>query len=249
MSSMKIILIFSFLIPLLSIYPQTLKIKSGGNYNFLIEGHDYYYEGTRFEIAIEDVSFGTFYNSSPGFFFDVNFIPWKRPYEKSSGFLFLGFTYEYVSIEAEDTPVKNILGKNINQNKFSPYLAYGFNLGKESNSDLVYIIVGISLKNYAGEGELTVIDSVNNVSEVVNAEYNYSDVLALRIGGGIDFEDFMDYPVFISINSYYEWGTATRGKVNFNFNDEQYEFIPTGQLTIYDNTLNISLAVGYRFNF
>ena len=217
----------------------------GGNFNLLIKGSETYFEGKHYEITIDDISFGTFYKSAPGFLFDVRFIFWNNPNEFTNGFLFFGTSYESTSIRAEDTLVKNVLGEVINQLKFTPYIAYGDY--PEDNSYFYYVFLGISMKNYSGKGPVIFTDSLSNVYSGLG-KYNYTDILALRIGVGLDVEDLIEQRVFLSINSYYEWGVARRGKLEANFSGEVLEFLPTGQKHIYDNTLNFSLSIGYKFN-
>ncbi len=239
----QILLVLSFT---LVSYPQSLKIKMGGNYNLLIKGSETFFEGKHYEITVDDISFGTFYKSAPGFLFDVRFFFWTHPEEFTNGFFFIGMSYEKVKILAKDTPAKIVLGETISQHKFTPYIAYGDYL--DANSYFYSVFLGVSMKNYSGEGTVILSDSLSNTYTGFGS-YEYTDVLALRLGVGLDIENLIESSFFLSLNSYYEWGVARRGKLTVNILDERLEFNPVGQLDIFEKTLNLSFSIGYRLNF
>ena len=209
-------------------------------------GSETFFEGKHYELTIEDVSFGTFYNSAPGLLFDIRLFFWTHPEEFTNGFFFIGMSFEKTNIHAKDTPAKLVLGETISQNKITPYIAYGDYL--DDKSSFFSVFLGVSMKNYSGEGTVIFSDSLSNTYSGFGL-YEYTDVLALRAGVGLDIENFMKTPMFLSLNSYYEWGVARRGKLSVNLSDDWVEFNPVGQKNIYDNTLNFSVSIGYRFNF
>lgn len=235
------------LVNISELHSQSLKLKVGGDFNLLFSGTDIINENTIYEQTIDDISFGSFYKPAFGFIADASLILWNKPKKYSNGYLFVGFNFEHTVIYAEETPAKYVLGASITENKYTPY--FGFGNYVESESDLfAYFFLGVSMKDYLGKGKILLQDSSLNISST-DAILNYTDVLALRIGGGFDIEKIADSEFFGSFNAYFEWGVARRGTAEIMFEGEKIILKPGGLKTIEDHTLYISISFGYKITF
>jgi hypothetical protein len=224
-----------------------LKIKTGGSLDILMKSYTTVNRNSPYEQEIENLSFGTFYNSTAGFIFDVSIFFWSYRSNNPRGFLFLGCNFEKSGISTNEVPEKYILGTDISQYKYTPYFGYGNYLDVLEHKNFVYGFLGVSLKNY--EGKTTIPSGYFEGTNSMNVKYKYNDIIALRVGTGLDFERIIDNNFFISLNAYYDWGVANRGKGEGTYQGQIIEITPEGQNQIHDNTLYFTFTIGYNLEF
>lgn len=243
---MKRVLIFVLLISSGS-FSQSLKCKIGGSLNLHLRQKEssgaYNYQ---YSHEIEYPSIAAFFDDGVGLNIDVSYRFGNENTKK--GQTFFGLIYERCGINSNSNDAKYILGENIMKTKFVPYYAYGIYLDPEDYYTFFYGFGGFVIKNYSGE---SIIPGTFNGEEVnVDAKYSYTNSLSIRLGAGIDFENIGETPITISIQGAIEVGKISRGNVYYYYHGEKIgEGIPTGEKSMYDNTIYFVIYVGYQLNW
>lgn len=228
-------------------YAQSFKCKVGGSINLHLTQKESastnYYQ---YSHDIEYPSIAAFFDNATGINFDLSYRFGNEQTRK--GQVFVGLIYERCGINSNSNEGKYILGETILKTKYIPYYAYGIYLDVNDYYTFLYGFGGFVIKSYSGEG--TIPGTLNGEAVSIYAKYNYSNSLSIRFGAGIDFENIEDSPITIGLQGAIEVGKITRGNVSYYYQDKKIgEAVPTGEKSIYDNTIYLSLYVGYQINW
>lgn len=242
----SVILSILFLITATVNNSQTLKFKLGIDYNFLIKetkgGNEYNY----YSKSVEYPSLSNFYNNNSSLNVGV-YMPISIDTLKRRAIL-LGFDYETGKKELKQSSSNQVLGETLKQNKYVPYAGYGMYLYVPNSKVFLYGTFSFVFTSYKGEGQ--VILSEGNQKVTVDAKQNYSTATAVRIGGGIELENFLIEDVFIGARGFFEYGATRIKSVEYYYQGEK---IGTADVTsnnkIHDNSFMIGIDLGYKFTF
>lgn len=235
-----------FLISTQLIFSQSLKCRAGGGLDFHLKQKESSNQYSPYSHETEYPSIAAFYDDAAEFNLDVSYRFGNT--NTAKGQVFIGIKYERCGINSNSFEAKYILGQTILKNKFIPYLGYGKYIDPGDYYTFLYGFGGFVIKSYSGEGNLP--GTIDGNPTTFEAEYNYSNSLSFRFGGGIDFENIEDSPITIGIQASFEIGKITRGLTDIYYRGEKVgEGNPEGEKSLYDNTINLSVSVGYQINW
>lgn len=242
---MKTALISLLLISQIS-FAQSLKCRVGGNLDLHLKQQETQGQYSPFQSQVEYPSIASFFDNAIGFNLDASYRFGNTSTFK--GQIFIGLNYERCGINSSSSDAKYVLGETILKNKITPYLGFGLFVDPDEYYTFIYAFGGFIIKSYSGEGSLPGTYNGNPVT--FDADYNYSNSLSLKLGGGIDFENIKDSPITIGLQAALEVGKINRGKVDIFYNNEKVgEGTVEGEKSLYDNTIVLSLSIGYQINW
>jgi hypothetical protein len=225
---------------------QSLKFRAAGSYDFHLTQSETTAENTPFENQQDLPSVAAFFDDNSGLNLDISFRFGNQNTDK--GQLFFGIMHERTTVNSNSAQGKLILGEKLIQKKYTPYIGFGGYTDPKMYYVFVYGFGGLTIKSYKGEGNL--IGEIDNQDTNFDVEYNYSNSAAFRVGAGVDFENLGDYPITLGCSIYADLGSISREKSDIYYNGKKVgEFEPTGQNSLYDNTIYISLSLAYQLNF
>jgi hypothetical protein len=242
---MKIVLISLLLVTQFSI-AQSFKCRLGGNLDLHLKQQETQGQYSPFQSQVEYPSIASFFDNAIGFNLDASFRFGNTSIVK--GQIFIGINYERCGISSSSNDAKYVLGETILKNKITPYLGFGMYVDPNEYYTFLYGFGGFVIKSYSGEGKLPGTLDGNPIT--LDADYNYSNSLSLRLGGGIDFENIKDSPITIGLQAALEVGKINREPVDIFYNNEKIgEGTVEGEKSLYDNTIILSLSIGYQINW
>ncbi|RPI65270.1 MAG: hypothetical protein EHM44_01075 [Ignavibacteriales bacterium] len=229
-----------------SLFPQSLKCKVGGDLNLHLKQKESSSQYSPHSYDVEYPSIASFFDDAAGFNLDVSYRFGNTITPK--GQVFIGVKYERCGINSNSSDAKYILGESILKNKFIPYLGYGKYLDPSDYYTFVYGYGGFVIKSYSGEGSLP--GTIDGTPTNFEAKYNYSNSLSFKLGGGIDFENIEDSPITVGLQASLEIGKINRGTMDIYYKGEKIgEGNPEGEKSLYDNTIYLSVSIGYQINW
>jgi hypothetical protein len=228
------------------VFPQSLKLRAGGGLDFHLKQKESSNQYSPYSYETEYPSISAFYDDAFGGCLDVSYRFSNIITPK--GQVFIGVKYERCGISSNSSDGKYVLGESILKNKFIPYLGYGKYIDPNEYYTFVYGFGGFVIKSYSGEGNLP--GTIDGNPTTFEAKYNYSNSLSFRFGGGIDFENIEDSPITIGLQASFEIGKINRGITDIFYHGEKIgEGNPEGEKSLYDNTINLSISIGYQINW
>jgi len=242
---MKTVLISLLLISQIS-FAQSLKCRVGGNLDLHLKQQETQGQYSPFQSQVEYPSIAAFFDNAIGFNLDASYRFGNESTFK--GQVFIGVNYERCGITSSLYAAKYVFGETLIKNKITPYLGFGMYVDPNDYYTFIYGFGGFVIKSYEAEGVVPPNTIGNPMS--LDAKYHYSNSLSLRFGGGIDFENIEDTPITIGLQGALEVGKIVRGNVDYYYQGEKIgEGTPTGEKSLYDNTIYLSLSIGYQINW
>lgn len=225
---------------------QSLKCKVGGDIHLQLKQKETQNQYSPFSSDVEYPSVAAFFDDGLGINLDLSYRFANTI--SSKGQIFIGLKYERCGINSSSNEGKYILGETLIKNKFIPYLGFGNYIDPNGYYTFLYGFGGFVVKSYSGEGNLP--GTIDGNPTTFDAEYNYSNSLSFRLGGGIDFENIEDSPITIGLQGSFEVGKINRGVVDIFYRGEKIgEGNPEGEKSLYDYTIYLSLSVAYQINW
>lgn len=222
-------------------------MRVGGNYNLQLKqiesSHNLYYPS----LERESPSFSSFFNSHAGLIFDLSYRISSKT--GSKGKFFFGFKHERGTLNAKSEEFAFVLGNNVYQKKYSPYVGFGNYFDRNNYYVFYYAFVGFSITSNKGEGKIPI--KIESQNLIVDATYYYSDATSFLFGLGIDFENIYDSPITLGTSAYFNYlGIAGRQDIELFYNGKKVgQAKALGLQNIYDNSIGFSVTLSYQLNF
>ena len=203
--------------------------SSDEQYNNGFEGTGVRYQeiGRFFEVT-DMIVFSTSYNF--------------RTFNKNSKICFIpGFEYSRGTSSNKQNETKVYLGERLTISSYCPYIQMGYIPPIEERNLLLYLVGGLSIRNYAGEYS----SYTWNKQLVYKAHETYKNSLFYRIGFGAEYQPTEHFPLLLSFEFDMELGKVERSNIDFTFDDFSVSVKPTGQIKLQDNSMLVKASLSY----
>ncbi len=188
----------------------------------------------------EKPSVGCFFDDQPGGGGSLTFS--FRPSFLDFGNILIGVGYDYHVLMSERYSYEEILGRELRINSFRVHLGMEVPLSgnKETTPVWVGFTLGPTFNSYKGSAMRDGYEYVHTYSSPIGFE--------LCLHGLAD--NMITKSVFLSVNGGFEFGSVDRGNLEVYDEGRLVDVrTPTGEITLSDYKIFISLTAGYAFNF